>query len=224
MQDNKCCPYSFYVPAKDKALCQFIEAQSNLSMSIRLLLKAFIANYDGEYPDVTVMDLRELMENMTVEPEKVLETVAAEKKSVPAARSTQAVSVDNSLKEDVSEKESSKEEIIDVSEKIKEEQPEKEEIQDSESKIEQDSVNQESLENVSEQPDVEPENEDKKENTSDTESDPSETNDEDIVPNIVVEPETPKKTVGSSRDSYNNRQNGDSEATMDDIMSLMGDM
>ena len=63
MSDHKYYPYSFYVPIKDEALCKFIESQSNLSMSIRLLIKAFIANYgdNDEYPDITVMDLRELI-------------------------------------------------------------------------------------------------------------------------------------------------------------------
>ena len=59
--------YSFYVPTRDQALCDFLEAQSNVSGSICMLLKAFVSNYSKDYPDVTTMDLHELLESMNID-------------------------------------------------------------------------------------------------------------------------------------------------------------
>ena len=204
MQDNKCCPYSFYVPAKDKQLCDFLESQSNLSMSIRLLLKAFIANYDQEYPDVTVMDLRELMESMVVNPEEVLQGVVAEKKSVSVVKSMKPVP--------------EPEKVISLSEDTK---PETEEDQDEA----QDELQTEetAVETAEVKPTEASESSEEVDETDETE----ETNDEeddDFTPNIVVEQEKPQKLNGSARDAYNNSQNAEENASEDDILAMMGGM
>lgn len=72
--------YSFYIPAGDESLNKFIEAQSNLSSTIRLVLKAFAENYSDRYPDVSTMDLKELVRNTDIDADKLAETAAAEKK------------------------------------------------------------------------------------------------------------------------------------------------
>lgn len=202
MQDNKCCPYSFYVPAKDKQLCDFLESQSNLSMSIRLLLKAFIANYDQEYPDVTVMDLRELMESMVVNPEEVLQGVVAEKKSVSVVKSTKPVP--------------EPEKVISLSEDT---EPETEEDQD-ETQIEDTTV--ETTEAKSIETSEPSEEVDEAEEVNNEEDDDGE--DDDFTPNIVVEQEKPQKLNGSARDAYNNSQNAEENASEDDILAMMGGM
>lgn len=210
MQDNKCCPYSFYVPVKDKALCDFLESQSNLSMSIRLLLKAFIANYNQDYPDITMMDLRELMESMSVSPDEVLQNAVAEKRSALVIKS---------------EKEPEK--IIDMSK----------ELEKPASQVEQDIVIQNddltNNDNKSEEPVVETKTTEEPVVETKTVEEPNETNIEqtdadesdyeDVVPNIVVEEEKPKKINSSARDAYNNQDAGE-EVSADDIMALMGDM
>lgn len=71
--------YSFYIPAGDESLAGFIDAQSNLSMSIRLVLKAFAENYADRYPDAATMDLKELVRNMDIGAEKLAEIAATEK-------------------------------------------------------------------------------------------------------------------------------------------------
>lgn len=209
--DNKCCPYSFYVPAKDQALCDFLEAQSNLSMTIRLLLKAFLANYDTEYPDVTTMDLRELLNNMIVDPEKMLaksqnsqagknpnknEGLVAPKpvvqKAEPVTDSQTEVTVKNV--EPV-------EEIVDVAEEVEDNTPAEENIA-VETKVEEVKVEEKEPEKV-EVPVVEDQV-------------------DDDLPEITVEPEVPKKTIGSARDDYNAKQNAGNDASMDDIMAMLG--
>ena len=49
-------------------------------MSIRLLLKAFLGNYEKDYPDVTTMDLRELIDNMNIDPDVLAEMSEREHK------------------------------------------------------------------------------------------------------------------------------------------------
>jgi len=180
MADNKCYSYSFYVPANDQKLCEFLEAQSNLSMSIRFVLKAFMANYgeDG-IPDITTMDLKTLLNNMAITPETI------EKMSVK------------------------KVEVKSVKSEVK-----KEKIIEPETEVETEPETEKETE-----PETEPET------TSEPEIDTSEIDTtEDIVPDVEVEPEVPKKTVNSSRDAYNSKQNASKDASIDDVMSLMGEM
>ena len=63
-------PCSFYVPEKDLELMRFMAAQSNMSLSMRLLMKAFIASNRHETDiDVSMMDLGDLIRSMRVDPE-----------------------------------------------------------------------------------------------------------------------------------------------------------
>lgn len=69
MADGKYKPYSFYVPAQDAELMSFIASQSNMSLSMRLLMKAFIASNRHETDiDVSTMDLGDLIRSMRVDP------------------------------------------------------------------------------------------------------------------------------------------------------------
>lgn len=218
--DNKCCPYSFYVPANDQALCDFLEAQSNLSMSIRLLVKAFIANYGDEYPDITIMDLRELLANMQINPEIMAEKEAVKRnntvkktnpvenmESKPEIKVEPAVVEQKDVEEPVSE---------DIEDEINEQIDEIEDVDmvedshmmDGETEP-VDSNTNESVENN--EPVVEPVSED----TDD---------DDDDIPQVEVEPESPKKIIGSTRDAYNSQQNAQNTASMDDIMNMLGEM
>lgn len=227
MADNKCCPYSFYVPVKDKALNEFIESQSNLSMSIRLLLKAFLGNYEKEYPDITTMDLRELIDNMNID-------------NKSAIISEQERKTTKTLK--INEKTNSEtEQIIDIS------SSDNTEAEDQDEKINEMSDNQDNnvvennsddtVENNSDDT-VENNSEDKSDDEFDNKSDDEfgnksdsddklddadQNNAEEVVPVITVEPEKPHKLANSSRDVYNKAQNANEPSSIDDIMSLMGE-
>ena len=260
MQDNKCCPYSFYVPVKDKALCDFLESQSNLSMSIRLLLKAFIANYNQDYPDITMMDLRELMESMSVFPDEVLQNAVAEKRSAsviksekepekiidmskelekPASQVEQDIVIqnddltnnDNKSEEPVIETKTVEEPVIEtktVEEPVVEtkivEEPVVETKITEEPVVETKTVEEPVIETkTTEEPVVETKTVEESNETNIEQTDVDESDYEDVVPNIVVEEEKPKKINGSARDAYNNQDAGE-EVSADDIMALMGDM
>ena len=70
MDKGKYKPFSFYVPERDTELMGFIAAQSNMSLSMRLLMKAFIASNRHETDiDVGTMDLGDLIRGMRVDPE-----------------------------------------------------------------------------------------------------------------------------------------------------------
>lgn len=108
MADSKFICYSFYVPENDTQLQGFIDAQMNLSLTMRLLMKAFLAGNGGLDPesvDVGVMDLAALIRSMQVTPDlleprqsrgsrrgepKTERRAAAEKKPEPAAARQEA--------------------------------------------------------------------------------------------------------------------------------------
>lgn len=232
MADNKCCPYSFYVPVKDKALNDFIESQSNLSMSIRLLLKAFLGNYEKEYPDITTMDLRELIDNMNIDNKSAIIS-EQERKTTKTLKANEKTN-------------SETEQVIDIS------LSDNAEAEDQDEKINEMSDNQDNnivennldntVENtVENNPDdtvenniVEDKSDDKSDNKSDDEfdnksdsedklDDADQNNAEEVVPVITVEPEKPHKLANSSRDAYNKAQNANEPSNIDDIMSLMGE-
>lgn len=70
MADGKCKACSFYVPERDTELLRFMAAQSNMSLSMRLLMKAFLAsNRHATDIDVSLMDLADLIRSMRVDPE-----------------------------------------------------------------------------------------------------------------------------------------------------------
>lgn len=70
MADGKYKPCSFYVPERDTELIRFMAAQSNMSLSMRLLMKAFLASNRHETDiDVSLMDLGDLIRSMRVDPD-----------------------------------------------------------------------------------------------------------------------------------------------------------
>lgn len=70
MADGKCKACSFYVPERDVELMRFMASQSNMSLSMRLLMKAFLAsNRHATDIDVSLMDLADLIRSMRVDPE-----------------------------------------------------------------------------------------------------------------------------------------------------------
>lgn len=72
MADGKFICYSFYVHENDTQLQRFMDSQANLSLTVRLLMKAFLAGNGGLDPetiDVGIMDLNALIQSMQVRPE-----------------------------------------------------------------------------------------------------------------------------------------------------------
>lgn len=70
MANDKYKPCSFYIPVKDTDLVKFVSSQSNISLSMRLLMKAFIASNRGATDiDVSYMDLSDLIRSMRADPE-----------------------------------------------------------------------------------------------------------------------------------------------------------
>lgn len=72
MADGKFICYSFYVHENDMQLQRFMDSQANLSLTVRLLMKAFLAGNGGLDPetiDVGIMDLNALIQSMQVKPE-----------------------------------------------------------------------------------------------------------------------------------------------------------
>lgn len=102
MADGKFICYSFYVHENDTQLQRFMDSQANLSLTVRLLMKAFLAGNGGLDPetiDVGIMDLNALIQSMQVRPELAepmrrrgsrresarMEPVAPKQDPVPAA-------------------------------------------------------------------------------------------------------------------------------------------
>ena len=70
MAEGKYKPCSFYVPERDTELMRFMQSQSNMSLSMRLLMKAFLASNRHQTDiDVGTMDLYDLIRSMRVDPE-----------------------------------------------------------------------------------------------------------------------------------------------------------
>lgn len=70
MAEGKYKPCSFYVPERDTELMRFMASQSNMSLSMRLLMKAFLAsNRHATDIDVSLMDLADLIRSMRVDPD-----------------------------------------------------------------------------------------------------------------------------------------------------------
>lgn len=212
--NNKCCQYSFYIPANDQSLCDFLEAQSNLSMSIRLLIKAFLANYGDTIPDVTIVDLKELLNNMQFK-EGIIDNIVDYKDNRSKKSADNNMPTIDAQKDDMFGDISEEEINMDV--------------------VEETQIDTESENDIKSENDVKSENDIKSENDTESEDvsniDTKETNFESVndvsetkydIPVVEVEPESPKKIINSSRDSYNSRQNAQSAASMDDIMSMLG--
>lgn len=206
MADSKFFPYSFYVPERDDALLRFVEAQSNLSMSIRLLIKAFIAGNGTPETDVTMMDLNQLIRSMRLDagifdPEpsrrgRPRKNAALPVQEAPAA--PQAFGPEPGAEP--------------------EEQPAPAPEAAYEPPEETRPVPASAPEPVHEQPAPEAPQE------PEPPAEPAGA-DEDPVdgPQVEVEPERPKKLLDSSRARYNAELRPGEEASMDDIMGMMGE-
>lgn len=212
MADNKCCPYSFYVPVKDKALNDFIEAQSNLSMTIRLLLKAFIGNYDKEYPDVTMMDLRELMNSMKIDPEVITEMMMENKKvktiKKPEAKQDAIIDMSKIITDDEIKSDIIKSEV-------------KSDVTDDETDNNFD-IEESDNDSQYEYGEDSDDNDEASDNDEVSDNEQIDESEEDITPVVTVEPEKPHKLINSSRDEYNKKQVAE-VADMDEILNLMGE-
>lgn len=69
MADVRCKPFSFYVPEHDTELMRFMAYQSNMSLSMRLLMKAFLAaNRHVTDIDISTVDLADLIKSVKVDP------------------------------------------------------------------------------------------------------------------------------------------------------------
>jgi hypothetical protein len=224
--NNKCCQYSFYIPANDQPLCDFLEAQSNLSMSIRLLIKAFLANYSDTMPDVTIVDLKELLNNMQFK-EGIVDNIidykdGKSKKSVENSNIKQSDASENGVFGDTSDEEiivdtfDDTDEIGDTNDISMFDDEFKDNASNSDNSGEEESDN---VISDTEDSDI---NNSNIENFDTENSDIKDSEIEDDIPVVEVEPESPKKIINSSRDSYNSRQNAQSAASMDDIMSMLG--
>ena len=217
MADNKFKSYSFYIPAGDKALESFVEAQSNLSMSIRLLLKGFMANCNGKHPDVPNMDLKELLEGMDISAEDLQEIRSGENirerrsrkaASAPASKGDEEIGLDAAGDDDEYDADSDKS-VVDIG--ADEEEPEF-----GDGSGEDDAV-----------PAIEDDKDDEPEEAGDgtAETEPKSVQEPEPAPAPKPEPKPaakpePKKSV---RDEYNSSRDGE-DAGMDEIFSLMGGM
>lgn len=63
---SKYAQRSVYFPSKDSAVNRFIDSQDNLSMSVRLLIKAFVFNCGDVIPDIVEMEFSDLMERAKI--------------------------------------------------------------------------------------------------------------------------------------------------------------
>lgn len=241
MADNRCSAYSFYVPLGDKSLNDFVEAQSNLSMTIRLLIKGFIYNCGGEYPDVSLMDLKDLIANASIDPERLAELAAQEK---PRGRDRQkTVGIDRGDKADIVA-EPGTPEVIDLDddeidedgeskepEDIAEDEPaeEAESAAAEPAKEEEISIGDDEEEDEAGEEAIEPESEPEPDPEPDPElmpePEPKSTAPEKPEPKPAAKPAPKPATASlSGRAAYNQAQDEEEVGDIDDIMSLMGGM
>lgn len=236
MADNRCSAYSFYVPLGDKSLNDFVEAQSNLSMTIRLLIKGFIYNCGGEYPDVSLMDLKDLIANASIDPERLAELAAQEK---PRGRDRQKTAgIDRGDKADiVAEPETP--EVIDLDDEEDEADAPEDDIgndqaeatesdtakpaEDEEISIGDDEDEDETGEEIAE-PEAEPEQSSEPEPEPEPEPKPEPKPAEPEKPAAPKPASKPAAAPLTGRAAYNQAQDEEEVGDIDDIMSLMGGM
>lgn len=242
MAENK--SYSFYVSDNDKSLNDFIAAQSNLSMTIRLLLKGFICNYEDKYPDVVNMDLRELISNTGVDEERLAEIAAMEKQSVKGKERVshaeqERLETETNVEAEVedenkTESEQSSEVVIDLGnadfddeltdtvDDIDDNQDEPDEAENVEESID---ISEDPADMLGEMPgdatdDIPDDVSDDDQNDSDDEEQSDTTDDAQDESEKEPEDEPKKRNL---REEYNKKQSGDEMVDADDLMSFMGD-
>ena len=209
MAQSKHCPYSFYVPENDAQLMRFVKSQSNLSLSVRLLMKAFLSAYKGEIQDVAAADLSDLIRGVRLENIPGLQ-IAAQDAGTQAASETY---------EDTREEETGTAPSADAAHGEEEAGPSadaaahEEEAESAPVKAEAPPAEEPGREPVSAPgPAEEPEA-----GHGAAEADPV------PVPEVVAEPERPVRTVDSQRTAYNESRLPSKKATEDDLMAMMGE-
>lgn len=208
MAQSKHCPYSFYVPENDAQLMRFVKSQSNLSLSVRLLMKAFLSAYKGEMQDVAAADLSDLIRGVRLEniqglqlaeqPEardggREVQEYAGEQEPGPAPSADAAPGKDDpgaELSAGSADQGTGTDEDGAPPAQAAEER----------------------TESVTEHEDRQPERQEAK-----TEPEPV------PVPEVVEEPEKPVRTVDSQRTAYNESRLPSKKATEDDLMAMMGE-
>ena len=241
MAENK--SYSFYVSDNDKSLNDFIAAQSNLSMTIRLLLKGFICNYEDKYPDVVNMDLRELISNTGVDEERLAEIAVMEKQSVKGKErvsheeqerletETNAEAEVEDEDEDKTESEQSSEVVIDLgnadfddelTDTVDDIDDNQDDPDEAENADESTDISEDPADMLGEMPgDATDDIPDDDQNDSDDEEQSDMTDDAQDEPKKEPEDEPKKRNL---REEYNKKQSGDEMVDADDlVMSFMGD-
>lgn len=211
MAQARHCPYSFYVPENDAQLMRFVKAQSNLSLSVRLLMKAFLSAYKGEIQDVAAADLSDLINGVRLENlpdlQGKLQPVAAEKAGTA---------------------------------RTGERDIQREEIREPDAHSAGAEGNDTgAADRVPAAPAAVPASmiaaaEEKREDTTETTEErqeapvkPAQPVEEamepDPVPEVEAEPERPVRTVDSERTAYNQSRLPEQKATEDELMAMMGD-
>lgn len=208
MAQSKHCPYSFYVPENDAQLMRFVKSQSNLSLSVRLLMKAFLSAYKGEMQDVAAADLSDLIRGVRLEniqglqlaeqPEvrdggREVQEYAGEQEPGPAPSADAAPGKDDPGAE------------LSAG-------PADQGTGTDEDDVPPAQAAEEWTESVTEHEDRQPERQAAK-----TESEPV------PMPEVVEEPEKPVRTVDSQRTAYNESRLPSKKATEDDLMAMMGE-
>lgn len=240
MAENK--SYSFYVSDNDKSLNDFIAAQSNLSMTIRLLLKGFICNYEDKYPDVVNMDLRELISNTGVDEERLAEIAAMEKQSIKGKErvsheeqerfETETNAEAEVEDENKTESEQSSEVVIDLgnadfddelTDTVDDIDDNQDDPDEAENTDESTDISEDPADMLGEMPgDATDDIPDDDQNDSDDDQNDFDDEEQSDTTEPEKEPEDePKKR--NLREEYNKKQSGDEMVDADDLMSFMGD-
>lgn len=84
MAQAKHRPFSFYVPEDDAQLMRFVKSQSNLSLSVRLLMKAFLSAYKDDLQDVAAADLSDLISGVCLENIQGMQAAKPAERQAPA--------------------------------------------------------------------------------------------------------------------------------------------
>lgn len=198
MAQSKHCPYSFYVPENDAQLMRFVKSQSNLSLSVRLLMKAFLSAYKGEIQDVAAADLSDLISGVR------LENIPGLQAAVPAedGRSGQEAY------EEAGEQAPGTAPSADAAD----------------GKPAAGSSAGPAVHEADAGTEPAGEEEEYGPGTADTSGGSGQDEQEPVpVPEVVEEPERPVKTVDSERAAYNESRLPSKKATEDDLMAMMGE-
>ena len=215
MAQSKHCPYSFYVPENDAQLMRFVKSQSNLSLSVRLLMKAFLSAYKGEIQDVAAADLSDLIRGVRLENIPGLQAAAQEAVTRAASETY----------EDTREEEQEAAPSADAAPEDREAEPSAGPAQHEPGTDGPPAQAAGELRDPESGPDREQEDEPAGEPAAQRAPEPEAGPETEPVPvpEVVAEPERPVRTVDSQRTAYNESRLPSKKATEDDLMAMMGD-